>query len=440
MPRNQSSRRQFLKKATAASAGALSFPYFVPSSVLGKDGAVAPSNRIVMGCIGTGGKGTGNMKTFMRSPVMQIVAVCDVETPHRNRACNEVNKYYKNKDCKTYPDFRDICARQDIDAMMVGTPDHWHGLASIQAVTNGKDVYCEKPLTNTIGEGRALADAVKKYNRVLQTGSQERSGNNARYAAELVQNGRIGKLHTIEINLPCNDGHHNDVRKWNKVPQPEMPIPEGFDYNFWVGPTPAVPYTKLRCHFYWRFILNYGGGEMTDRGAHVIDAATLIAGVDRTGPVEISGKGSRSTTGLFDTFMDYEFEYKYANGLRMVGASRGQRGAKLIGDKGWIFIHIHGGKLEASDPAILKEKIGENEIHVARSPGHHQNFIESIQSRKQPVAEAEIGHRSASLCHLANIAMVTGKTLKWDPETEKITNDEAANSLVTKPMRAPWHL
>jgi len=440
MPKNKSSRRQFLKQATAASAGALSFPYFVPSSVLGKDGAVAPSNRIVMGCIGTGGQGRGNMRNFMKSPIMQVVAVCDVDTDHRNQARDDVNKHYKNNDCKTYADFRELCARKDIDSMIVGTPDHWHGLAAIEAVTNGKDVYCEKPLTNTIAEGRAVADAVKKHKRVLQTGSQERSGNNARYAAELVQNGRIGKLHTIEINLPCSDGHHKEVLKQNKLPQPEMPIPEGFDYNFWLGPTPAVPYTKRRCHFWWRFILNYGGGEMTDRGAHVIDVATLIAGLDRTGPVEISGKGSHSTTGLYDAFMEYKFECKYANGVKMVGSSSGQRGAKLIGDKGWIFIHIHGGRLEASDESILKEKIGPDEIHIVRSPGHHQNLIESIQSRKQPVAEAEIGHRSASLCHLINIAMLTEKKLKWNPQTEKITNDATANSMTARPMRAPWHL
>ncbi len=439
MRQKKATRRQFLRQATNASVGALSFPYIVPSSALGKAGTVAPSKRIVMGCIGTGGQGTGNMNNFMGKG-LQVVAVCDVDTNHRNRARDVVNKNYGNKDCAAYDDFRDLVARKDIDAVTVCTPDHWHALTAIAAAKSGKDIYCEKPLANTIAEGRAICEAVKQNKRVLQTGSQERSGDRARLACGLVRNGRLGKLHTIRINLPCSDDHHKQALEQNKKRQPPMPVPEGFNYDMWLGHTPMVPYTERRCHFWWRFILNYGGGEMTDRGAHVIDLAQLGNGTDDSGPVEIEGKGEASKTGLYDTFFKYQFECRYADGVRMIGRDGGPRGLKFEGDKGWIFIHIHGARLEAEPASLLKEKIGPDEIDLGRSPGHRQNFIDSIRSRRQPVASAEIGHRTASICHLVNIAMQTGRKLKWDPKTEQITNDAEANRMLARPMRAPWHL
>ncbi|GMU20216.1 MAG: dehydrogenase [Phycisphaerae bacterium] len=435
----RATRRSFLKRAAAASAGAVGFPYIVPSSALGLADSVAPSNRIVMGTIGTGGQGRGNMLRLMNFPEVQMVAVCDVDKSHREQAREEVNRKSSDSDCKAFNDFRELLAIKDIDAVIVGTPDHWHALASVAALDAGKDVYCEKPLANSVGEGRAIAEAAKRNQRILQTGSQERSGQ-ARKNCEFVLNGRIGKVHTIEINLPCDDGHHRQILEMNKQEHPEMPIPKGFDYDFWLGHTPEVPYTEKRCHFFWRFNLAYGGGEMTDRGAHVIDIAQLGNATDDTGPIEYRARGKRSEKALFNAFMEYEFENLYANGVRMIGRSAGQRGVKFIGDEGWLFIKIHGGGADASKPSILEPLPDDAPVQLGRTPSHHHNFIEAVKSRRQPFAHAEIGHRTASICHLNNIAMITGRPFKYDPVKERILDDNEADALLTPKMRSPWHL
>jgi predicted dehydrogenase len=411
----------------------------VPASALGLS-RVAPSDRIVMGAIGTGGQGKGIMNAFMSQPEVQMVAVCDVDQRQLKGVKEQVDKKNGNQDCKTYRDFRELVGRDDIDAVTVTTPDHWHALASVAAANAGKHVYCEKPLANSIGEGRAIADAVKKNKVFLQTGSHERSGENARFAAELVRNGRIGKLHSIRINLPCDDGHHNQARAVKNIP-PTQPIPEGFDYDMWLGHTPMVPYTEKRCHFHWRFILAYGGGEMTDRGAHVIDLAQLAAGFDDTGPVEIEARGVQTPGSLYDAWWDYHFTNKYANGVTMIGEAKGPRGLKLEGDDGWIFIHVHGQRLEASDPKLLENRDTKDfKIQLGRSPGHQRNLLDAIKTGKEPVATAEIGHRTASVCHLNNIAMRLGRKLKWDPVKEQFADDSEANSLITPKMRSPWKL
>lgn len=435
----KSTRRQFLGRATAIGVGALGFPSIVPSSALGRGGAVAPSERIVMGCIGTGGRGRSLIGRFLEQPDVQFVAVCDVDEGHRKQAIELIRNDDREQDCRSYNDFRELLGVGDLDAVIVATPDHWHALATVAAADAGKDVYCEKPLANSVAEGRAIVDAITRNDRVLQTGSHERSGDNARRACELVRNGRIGKVHTVKINLPDDDKHHKQARQLTSVP-PEMPVPEGFDYDRWLGHTPKVPYTERRTHFWWRFNLTYGGGEMTDRGAHVIDIAQLGLGADGTGPVEFSATGTRNKGSLYDVFWDYNFVNTYANGVRMIGSTEGPRGLKFEGDDGWIFIYIHGGRMEASRPSLLEEEVGDAEIRLGRSPGHMRNFLDSVRSRRQPVAPAEAGHRTASICHLNNIAMRTGKTLAWDPKAERITNDEGANTLLTPAMRGPWTL
>lgn len=457
MKERRINRRGFLNRAAGAAVGAIGFPYIVCPSALGKAGSVAPSNRIVMGCIGMGGMGTNNMRGFMGASdvrgfvgksAVQVVAVCDVSTNHDRRgrtagrepARQLVESHYAEqkpagtyKGCAAYNDFRELLARNDIDAVTVCTPDHWHGLISIAAAKAGKDIYCEKPLTNTIAEGRAVCKAVKRYGRVLQTGTQERSNHSVRFACELVRNGRIGEVDTIRVNLPVD--HEGPI-----PPQPVMPIPEGFDYDFWLGHTPWVPYTEKRCHFYWRYQLEYGGGEMTDRGAHVIDLVQLGNGTDDTGPIEIVGRGEAPDSGLFNTFMEFQFECKYANGVRLIGESKEPRGLKFEGSDGWVFIHIHGGRLEAKPASLLREVIGPEEIHLGRSPGHHRDFLNAVKTRGQLIAPAEVGHRTASICHLVNIAMLTGRKLKWDPQREQIVNDSEANRMLCRPMRGGWHL
>ncbi len=406
-----------------------------------------------MGCIGVGGQGTYNMRAFMQNPDVQVVAVCDVDRRFQNQgsswlglepAKQAVETYYAGrspagdfKGCAAYGDFRELLARPDIDAVTVCTPDHWHGVISVAAAQAGKDIYCEKPLTNTIAEGRAVCEAVKKHSRILQTGSHERSNDSVRFAAELVRNGRIGKLHTITVNLPNSDPHHKKIMQSTTMPA-TMSVPATLDYDFWLGPTPKVEYTKERSHFWWRFILDYGGGEMTDRGAHIIDLAQFINDVDGTGPVELWARGTAPRSGLFNAFMEYEFECKYANGVRMIGTSKEPRGLKLEGSDGWIFIHIHGGRLEADPADLLQQSIGPNEIHLGRSPEHHRNFLDAVKARTQPVAPAEVGHRTGTICHLLNIAMLTGRKLHWDPQGELITNDAEANRMTSRPMRSPW--
>ena len=437
---NGLSRRQFLRRTAAATAGAVAFPYIIPGSALGLNGATAPSERIVMGSIGVGGQGRYDMRGLMNIADVQMVAVCDVDTAHRADAKAEVEAYYAQRaasgtytGCDAYNDFRELVGRSDIDAVMVATPDHWHACISIAAAKAGKDIYCEKPLANSVTEGRAVVDAVKRYQRVLQTGSHERSRDNARYACELVRNGRIGKLHTIEVNLPIDN--HGPIDN-----QPVMPVPEGFDYDMWLGPAQWEPYTEKRCHFYFRYILDYSGGEVTDRGAHIIDLGQLGNGTDHTGPVDVSGWGDFPKDGMFNTAMNFKFEFNYANGVHMVCECKPTRGVRFIGDKGWVFIHIHGGNLEAEPASLLQEVIGPDELHLGRSPGHHNDFINAVKTRGMTMAPPEAGHRTASMCHLGNIAMRLGRPLRWDPDNEHFINDPEADRMLCAHMRSPWHI
>ncbi len=432
-------RREFARKVTTIAAGAAGFPAILPGSALGLNGATAPSNRIVMGCIGTGGQGTFDMKAFLEESDARVVAVCDVDEAHAASARDIVNEKYGNKDCKVYADFRNLLADSGIDAVTVCTPDHWHALITVAAARAGKDIYCEKPLTNTIAEGRAVYDAVQRYGRVLQTGSHERSRPNARYACELVRNGRLGQLETIRINMPCSDPHHLQILGDTGL-HPVMPVPAGFDYDMWLGHTPGVPYTEKRCHFWWRFILDYGGGEMTDRGAHIIDLGQLGNGTDDTAPVELEAVGEVPPSDLYNTFFNYRYECKYANGVRMIGSTDEPRGVKFEGPEGWIFIHVHGGHLEAQPESLLREIVRPDEIHLGRSPGHHRNFLDCVKSREKPMAPVEVGYHTATICHLLNISMRLGKKLRWDPEEEKVTDSAAAQAMLRRPMRSPWHL
>ena len=416
------SRRNFLSRSAAAAGAALAWPAIVPSSVFG---ANAPSNRITMGSIGVGGQGSGNMRGFNGQPGCQVIAVCDVDTEHRQKAAKRIG--LDAKAC--YNDFRDLIARDDIDAVSIATPDHWHVPTSIAAVRAGKDVYCEKPLTLTIAEGRTLADEVKRYGRVFQTGSQQRSGAEFHKACELVVNGRIGKLHTMRVGISGNN------RTCEPTWTPE-PVPEGLNYDMWLGPAPWEPYHTQRCHYQFRFILEYSGGQMTNWGAHHLDIAQWGNQTDDTGPVEIRGKGEFPRTGLFTTATKAEVEYTYANGVKIF-LSRGG-GTRFEGTEGWIYVNR--GKLQAEPESLLTSVIGPNETHLYQNRDHKRNFLDCIRSRKNPICTAEIGHRTSTVCHLGNIAMLLGRPLKWDPQKERFINDDEANRMTWRPRRAPWRL
>ncbi len=294
------SRRKFLATASAASLAA---PAFVSARALGLEDAPPASDRILLGAIGTGGRGQSNLRTFLSQSDVQVVSVCDVDREHALVAKKIVDDHYGNNDCQVFEDSLLMLREPGLEAVCISTPDHWHGLCAIQAAREGKDIYCEKPLSGSIGEGRAICDAVNRYGNILQTGSQERSNNSIRFGCELVVNGYLGDLKRIEINLPTDEAHHREVRAVKSAP-PVQPVPEGFNYERWLGPTPSMPYIPERVHRKWRFNSATGGGEMTDRGAHVIDIAQMFIGADGVAPVFYSAKGKRDPDCFYDAFLN----------------------------------------------------------------------------------------------------------------------------------------
>jgi predicted dehydrogenase len=309
----------------------------------------------------------------------------------------------------------------------IATPDHWHALVGIAACEAGKDVYCQKPLTLTIAEGRALANAVRRYGRVFQVGSQQRSESNFRFACELVRNGYIGKVHTVRTGFG-----YGPTCGW----EPDQDPPPGLDWNMWLGPAPYVPYTPRRCLYDFRWFYDYSGGKMTDWGAHHNDIAQWGLGMDESGPVKIEGEGRFPTEGLFDTAVWFNIEYTYANGVKVICGEG--HGARLEGTDGWV--HVDRGFLEAEPKDLLDIELKPSDIHLYNSPGHYRDFHNCIRTRQKPICDVEIGHRSVTVCHLGTIAIRLGRTLHWDPETEQFVGDEEANRWVNKPMRPPWHL
>ncbi len=424
-------RRGFLRKVAGVSAGAVAFPYLVSPLALGDAGGVAPSNRIVMGCIGMGSMGAADMQGFLGKQEVQVVAVCDVDKTQRDKAKTVVDEKYKNQDCKTYLDFRDVIERNDVDALSIALPDHWHSIPAVMGAAAGKDIHAQKPLARTIREGRAICDAVRRYGIIWQTGSQQRSSEDFHRACELVRNGRIGKVTTVEVGLPTGSASDN---------KPVQQVPEGVDWDFWLGPAPWVPYRGI-LHWNWRWIMDYSGGQLTDWAGHHIDIAHWGLDLERTGPVEVEGRGVYPADGIYNVPMEYKFICKYANGIVMTVADNKQipEGTKWYGEAGkWIYVNR--GKLEANPPSVLKEVIGPNEIKLYESRDHRQNFLDCVKSRKETIAPAEVGHRSISVGLLGEIAMLTERKLRWDPQKEVFLDDEQANRMLSRPMRGPWHL
>lgn len=412
---------------------ALVGPMIVPASVLGREG-VAPSERIVLGAIGTGSMGQGDLKGFLGKSEVQAVAVCDVDRNRREEAKKIVDDRYGNKDCVAYLDFRELIDRGDLDVVTLALPDHWHALPAIAAAEAGIDIHGQKPLARSIREGRAICDAVHRYGRVWQTGSQQRS--NARFlrACQLVRNGRIGKVDYVEVGLPRGGKHDR---------KPPMEVPDGLDWDWWLGPAPWRPYTEFGGdgpHWHWRWIMDYSGGQLTDWAGHHIDIAVWGLGLDRTGPVSVEGTGQYPDDGLYNVPFRYRVKCKYANGLTMVVADNRQvqQGTKWVGEDGWIHVNRRG--ITAEPASILDEVIGPGEIQLYERTEHRQNFLDCVRSREETVAPAEVGHRSISVALLGEIALMTGRKIRWNPETEEILNDPGASALLSRPYREPWVL
>jgi predicted dehydrogenase len=430
-------RREFLAKLPAAVAGAAAFPTIVKASALGRGQAVPPSDRIVMAGIGFGMQGPGNMKNFLGKDEVQWVAVCDIDAKHLSEAQNTVNQRYGNTDCATYKDYRELFARKDLDAVSIAVPDHWHAILSIEALRSGLDVYGEKPLTHSLREGRALCDAVKRYGRVWQTGSWQRSEDNFSRACELVRNGRVGKILRVEVGLPS--GHFDFARTFGQ--ETIEPPPKELDYETWIGPAPWSPYCTARVHMNWRWNMDYGGGQLKDWIGHHLDIAHWGLGLEHTGPVEISGKGEYPTKGIYNSAMRYWVDTVYADGTPMViagGYPEIESGTKWIGEHGWVWVNRGG--FETEPAHLVNEVIGPNEIRLYRSRDHFQNFLDCVRSRQLTIAPAEVGHRSASVGHLGTLAIETGRKIRWDPATETLKDDPGAERLLSRAYRAPYQL
>jgi len=430
-------RRDLLKHAAAVTTGTVVSPYFVRSSALGRAGGVAPSERITMGCIGVGGKGRGNTKAFLNTSAAQMVAVCDVAGSRRRQAKNIIDKHYGDKGCAVYGDFRDLLAREDIDAVMIATQDHWHALIAVAAARAGKDIYCEKPLGVAVTEGRAIQDAVKRYGRVFQTGTQQRSDRKFRHACELARNGYVGRIHTIKVAAP-------GPRYKRTYPKPTgaEPVPEGFDYEMYVGPAPMKPYNGGRWAWPdWYLIWDYCAGFIVNWGVHHLDIANW--GCPEVGDegAEITCTGSYRSDGLTDNINDWQAEFKYASGFRMTHTNTGnpnKQGCRFEGDKGWV--HVNRSGIWAEPSALLEVKIKPDEVSLGDSTSHHDNFLDCVRSRRDPIAPVEAGHKASYLGLLPEIACRLKRRLTWNPAVEKFVDDRQANQMLTRPMRSPWDL
>ena len=457
--RNEVSRRRLLGMAARGMGGsallAAGFPTIVPASVLG---ATAPSKRINVGAIGTGRISRGHdMPGIWKFDTARIVAVCDLDGRRMEDARTLVNDYYGKKAGKPwdgvtgYRDYRELLASKDVDAVVISTPDHWHARIAISAVEAGKDVYLQKPASLTIAEGRALSNAVQRTGRIFQIGSQQRSAAQFRYAAELVRNGRIGRLETVLVGLPGDPSGD---------PELEMPIPRNLNYETWLGSTPLVYYTEKRVHPQndysrpgWLRCEQFGAGMITGWGAHHVDSAHWAMGTEYTGPVEISGTAEFPKKGLWDVHGAFKTEGVYADGVRMVISGEFPNGIRFEGTEGWIFVS-RGNEtvtssdpvaklkdaqaLAASDPKIITSAIGPDEVHLYESRDHHGNWLDCIRSRQQPIAPVEVAHRSCSACLLHHIAMKAKRRLYWDPLRERFKNDDDANAMLSRPERWPY--
>ncbi len=427
------SRRRFLSQLGAGGALAVAAPWVIASKALG-DGETPPaSERITVGFIGVGSHGIDrNLRMFLAQEDAQVVAICDVDQAQIDKALGVLRQRFGGDySCQVTRDWREVVARDDIDAVMISTQDHWHVPMSMAAVRSGKDVICEKP-TLTVAEGRALADAVARFGAVFQWATEGRSVGVYHRMAELVRNGRIGKLERIRVTLPAGPGGPG-----NPAPRP---VPANFGWDMWLGPAPWAPFRDGLHPFHWRWVSDYSGGMLTDWGAHLLDFSQWANDTERSGPVEIEGTGKRHESGLYDTYHEYHLKCRYADGVELTIDSGGN-GIRFEGTDGWVGNASWRAPLEASSEEILRSEIGPDEVHLFTEPrGEHRNFLDCVKSRRDPYFPAEVGHRCCTISHLGNIAITLGRKMKWDPAREQFTNDATANLMLARAMREPWGL
>lgn len=432
-------RREFLERSAGIASAALAVPYAVPGSALGKDGETAPSERITLGSIGVGSMGRGDMKGLMQADGVQILAVCDTFQDRREKAKGMADEHNGNGDCKMYGDFREVLARDDIDAVSITTQDHWHALIAVAAAQAGKDMYCQKPLGMTMEECQAIREAVRKHDRVFQTGTQQRSSSSFRHACELARNGYLGKIHTVEVAAPGP----MYKRRYNKPTTPES-VPEGFDFDMFVGPAKMRPYNGgLWAWPDWYLIRDYCVGFIVNWGVHHLDIANWGCPTLTSEPCKLKFTGSYRNDGLTDNINDWTGEYRYDSGLKVTYSDTGnpnEQGCKFVGDEGWV--HVNRQRITANPESLLKVELKPDEIDLGAGAigSHYQNFIQCVRSRKDPIAPVEGGVQASYLGMIAEISIKLGRELRWDPEAETFPGDAEANGLLSAPMRSPWKL
>jgi myo-inositol 2-dehydrogenase/D-chiro-inositol 1-dehydrogenase len=449
-------RRKFIKNMAATTVGAIVMPTIVPSSVFGKN---APNNKIQIGQIGCGRIARDHdIAETIRYEQAQFVAVCDVDSKRLSEGKKYVDDFYSKKtgksnysNVKMYEDYRELLSNKDVDAVIISTPDHWHAQPAIEAALAKKDIYLQKPTSLTVAEGRLLSDIVRRQGVILQVGTQQRSSSQFRIAAELVRNGRIGKIHTVRIGLPGDPPGGNPK---------EMPIPPNLNYDMWLGSTPEVYYTEDRVHPQqgygrpgWLRCEQFGAGMITGWGQHHIDSAAWGMDTEYTGPVSVQAVAEFPKWGLWDVHGDFMVKAEYENGITMYISNGYPNGIRYEGNEGWIFVSRgsyvasssdpvtqskNAKALDASDPKILTSEIKENEIHLYQSDNQHGNWLDCIQSRKEPISPVEIGHRACTVCLISHIAMKIPGILEWDPKAERFTNNDSANSMLRRPQRFPY--
>jgi predicted dehydrogenase len=446
--RHSITRRHFLK--IAAAAGAVGGWQFIPARALGKAGLVAPSKRVRLGVIGLGIQGINDMKAFLGNEETQVVAVCDVHEGRRAQGKHVVDTFYSNSDCATYKDFRELMARSDIDAVQITTPDHWHPLIAVEAARQGKHMYQEKPMGWSFRAAHAVQKAVHDSGAVFQFGTQQRSDSKFRFACELVRNGKIGQLKTILVGVPGSV---------SSCPiQPVEPVPRELDYDFWLGPAPLAPYSYQRCRPHtpkegwsvWYSISDYCMGMIGNWGVHHLDIAQWGNNTELSGPTEIEGTGVFPKGMLSDCAVSWQVENRYANGVTLVHMDDGTskkhplqagghaHGVMFLGTEGWV--HVERKALDAYPASLLQAKLGPNDLHLFKSDNHGVNFIDAVKGRNKPAAPIDIAVRTDTLCNLQLIAAKLRRKLRWDPAKEQFLNDDEANALLDRPMRAPWKI
>jgi len=421
--------------------GILAFPAIIPASALGANGTMPPSDRIAVGCVGVGRMGGGNLRSFLRHPDVRLAAICDVQLSRREQLKSLVDSRYVDNACATYNDFREMLDRKDIDAVMIATGERWHPIIAAEAARRGKHIYCEKPLSLTVADAKAVREAVRRSGVVFQFGTQQRSTAYFRTACELVRNGRIGPLQKIVIGCSGPSGRR-------EIEKP-APVPAGFDWDLWLGPAQWAPYSDLRASIIWLAIYDYGLGSIGGSwGVHDIDIAQWVNNSDHTTPVSVEGTGTLYDD-IRDTIATWEIEYTYANGVKIHFLNRSaaiERYARywtgtgnsvvLIGSEGWIWVSREG--IKCHPDAVTRAVIGPNDKRVIFSNDHKRNFLDAIRTGQPTISPIEVAARDEMMCQMGDIAVRLTRKLRWDPVKEEFIGDAQANRRLSRPMRSPW--